>query len=68
MFPQDVLHLLFVLAICGLVLYVLSQLPLDATMQRVIRVVIIALAVLYVIYVAFGMLGGMPAAAPHHLR
>ena len=43
------ISLLIVLVIAGLALWALGQFPLDATIQRIIRVVIIVVVCLYVL-------------------
>ena len=43
------LSLLVVLVLCGLAIWALSQFPIDATIARLIRVVIVVFAVLYII-------------------
>jgi hypothetical protein len=42
------------LAVAGLALWAITQLPLDATIVRLIRVVVIVVAVLYLIDALFG--------------
>ncbi len=48
------ISLIVVLVLLGLALWVLGQIPLDATIARIIRVVIIVFAVLYCLS-AFGL-------------
>jgi hypothetical protein len=63
MFPAFLIQLLIVLLIAGLVLWAISQFPLDPTIQRLVRVVIIVVVVIYLIYVLVPLLGGP---AYHH--
>lgn len=42
------------LVIAGLILWAVTQLPLDATIVRLIRVVVVVVAVLYVLSLLFG--------------
>ena len=53
--------LVVVLLILGVVLWALSQFPIDATIYRLIRVVVIVVAVIFVIYILMSLL---PGAAP----
>ena len=41
--------ILIALILAGLVLWAIGQLPLDATIQRIIRVVVIVAVVLYIV-------------------
>lgn len=43
------IELIVVLVLLGLLLWVVGQLPIDPTIQRIIRVVVIVVAVLYVL-------------------
>jgi hypothetical protein len=52
--PGGLLGVLFALIIAGLMLWVVSQLPIDAAIAKLIRVVVIVFAVLYVLSVLFG--------------
>lgn len=47
------------LVIAALILWAITQLPLDATIVRLIRVVVIVSAVLYVIYALLGHAGAI---------
>jgi len=51
------ISLVVVLIVLGLVLWGVQQLPLDATIKRLIYVVVIIFAVLYLLK-AFGLLSG----------
>lgn len=48
---------LLTLLIVGVVLYLVTLIPMDATIAQVIRVVVILAAILYVLQ-AFGLVGG----------
>jgi type IV secretory pathway TrbL component len=63
MFPAFLIQLLIVLLIAGLILWAISQFPLDPTIQRLVRVVIIVVVVIYLIYVLVPLLSGP---AYHH--
>lgn len=45
------------LAIVGLVLWAITQFPIDPTIAKLIRVVIVVFAVIYLLYVLQGLLG-----------
>ncbi len=54
---MSIAGILVVLTLMGLFLWAIQVLPLDATIQRIIQVVVIVLAVLYVLQ-GFGLLPG----------
>lgn len=56
MFPVGLIQVVIVLAIVGLALWVLSQIPMDPTIARIIRVVIIVFVCLWLLYFLIGML------------
>lgn len=58
MFPTALISLVVVLAIVGLILWGLSQIPMDPTIARVIHVVIIVAVCIWLIYFLVGLLGG----------
>ncbi len=60
MFPMVLIQLLVVLLIVGVVLWGLSQFPLDPTISKLIRVVIIVVVAIWLIYLLLGMAGGSP--------
>lgn len=51
---MSLIALIIPLIIAGLVLWVCSQLPLDATIQKIIRVVVIVVVVLWLAQVLLG--------------
>lgn len=54
-------RLVIALAIVGLVLWAITQIPMDAAIQRIIRVVVIVFVVVWLLYVLMGMAGtGLP--------
>ena len=61
MFPAVFLQLIIVLVIVGLALWVISQIPMDATIARIIRVVIIVIVCVWLLYFLVGLLGGAGA-------
>lgn len=58
MFPAALISLIVVLAVVGLILWGLSQFPIDPTIARMIRVVIIVVVCIWLIYFLVGLLGG----------
>jgi hypothetical protein len=52
------------LAIVGLVLWVLQQIPMDATIARIIRVVIVVVVCIWLLYLLVGLLGTGPSILP----
>lgn len=62
MFPAVLLQVLLVLLTVGVVLWGVSQIPMDATVARMIRVVVIVVVAIWLIYLLFGLLGsGVPS-------
>jgi hypothetical protein len=49
---------LLVLLVVGVVLWGLNQFPIDATISKLVRVVIIVLVAIWLIYLVFGLIGG----------
>lgn len=49
-FPAGLLYILVVLVIVGLGLWVLDQIPIDATIKRIIRVIVIVLVCLWLLW------------------
>jgi ABC-type siderophore export system fused ATPase/permease subunit len=60
MFPAFLIQVLVVLIVVGLALWVVAQIPMDATIARVIRVVIIVLVAIWLIYALLGVAGSAP--------
>lgn len=58
MFPAVLIQLLIALVVVALILWGLSQLPLDPTISKVIRVVVIVVVCIWVVYLLAGLLGG----------
>jgi hypothetical protein len=56
MFPAALIQIVIVLAIVGLVLWLLTQIPMDATIARIIRVVVIVAVCLWLISLLVGWL------------
>jgi hypothetical protein len=58
-FPALLVQIVIMLLIAGVVLWGLEQFPLDATIARLIKVVIILVVAIWLIYLLAGMLGGV---------
>jgi hypothetical protein len=60
MFPTFLIQLLVVLIIVGLALWVVSQIPMDPVIARVIRVVVIVVVCIWLVYALLGLVGTSP--------
>ena len=58
MFPAILIQLLIVLCIVGLILWGISQIPMDPVIARIIRVAVIVIVGIWLIYLLAGMLPG----------
>jgi hypothetical protein len=58
MIPVFLIQIVVALVIVGLVLWVVAQIPMDAAIARIIRVVIIVCVVIWLLYVVLAMVGG----------
>lgn len=58
MFPHALISLVVALAIVGLILWALSQIPMDPAIARVIRVVVIVVVCIWLIYFIAGIADG----------
>lgn len=61
MFPVFLIQILVAAIIVGLLLYILSILPIDATVKRIIQVIVIVILAIWLIYILLGL---MPAITP----
>jgi hypothetical protein len=57
MFPAPLIGIIIALVIVGIVLWALSQFPIDPTIAKLIRVLVIVVVAIWVIYALFGMAG-----------
>jgi low temperature requirement protein LtrA len=64
MFPPFLISLIVGLIIVGLILWVVQQIPMDAVIARIIRVVIIVCVVLWLLSILLGYANGV--AYPYH--
>ena len=58
MVPSILIELIIVLVVVGLALWVLSQVPMDPTIARIIRVVVIVFVCIWLLYLLVGFLPG----------
>jgi uncharacterized MnhB-related membrane protein len=56
MFPSFLINIIIVLVVVGLLLWVLQQIPMDATIARIIRVVVIVCVCLWLLSMLMGYL------------
>ncbi len=69
MFPVSaLLSILVALLIVGVILWAVSQIPMDPTIARVIHVVVVVFALVWLIYFLAGFLGGPYAVYPYPHR
>lgn len=54
---MSLISLIVTLIIIGLLLWLVSQLPIDATIQRIIHIVVIVCVILWLIGIFFGPVG-----------
>lgn len=57
MFPVLLLQLVAALVIVGLILWALTQIPMDPTIAKIIRVLVIVCVGVWLVYVLLGMAG-----------
>ena len=56
MFPAFLVQIIIVLIVVGLLLWIVQQIPMDATIARIIRVVVIVAVCLWLISLLLGYL------------
>jgi hypothetical protein len=59
-FPAFLIQIVVVLLIVGLILWAITQIPMDATIARIIRVVVVVCVVIWLLYALLGMSGSGP--------
>jgi hypothetical protein len=57
MFPAFLIQIIVVLIVVGLLLWVVTQIPMDAAIARIIRVVVIVAVCIWLLYVLAGVAG-----------
>lgn len=55
MFPAALIQIVVILVIAGLILWGLSQIPMDPTVARIIRVVVIVVLCIWLLYFLVGL-------------
>jgi hypothetical protein len=60
MFPLPLIEIVVALVIVGIILWALTQFPMDAMIARLIRVLVIVIVAIWVCYVLLGMASGHP--------
>jgi hypothetical protein len=60
------IQIVIVLVIVGLLLWVVTQLPIDAAIARIIRVVVIVCVCIWLLYLLAGFAGGIPTHPTPH--
>ena len=63
---DSLIYIVIVLVIVGLALWVLSQIPMDPTIARIIRVVIIVFVCVWLLYWLVGMMPSGSLLPPRH--
>jgi len=58
MFPAPLIGILVALVIVGILLWALSQFPIDPTIAKFIRVIVIVVVAIWCLYLLVGLLGG----------
>ncbi len=64
MFLGSFLNVIVVLVVVGLALWIIQQIPMDATIAKLIRVVIVVFAAIWLLYFVTGLLGGPGLGVP----
>jgi hypothetical protein len=62
MYP--LIQILVMLVIVGVILWALGQFPIDATIAKLIRVVLIVVVAIWLIYLVLGLVGSGPILPP----
>lgn len=60
-FPAVLIQILIVLVIVGVILWGITQIPMDATIARLVRVVVIVFVAIWLLYLLLGIAGYSPA-------
>ncbi len=58
MFPMALIQIIIALVIVGIVLWALTQFPIDPTIAKLIRVLVIVIVAIWVCYALIGLAGG----------
>lgn len=58
MFPSPLIGIIVALVVVGVVLWALSQFPIDPAIAKLIRVLVIVVVAIWICYALFGLAGG----------
>lgn len=58
MFPAPLIGIIVALVVVGIVLWALTQFPIDPTIAKLIRVLVIVVVAIWICYALFGLTGG----------
>jgi uncharacterized membrane protein YwzB len=58
MFPMPLISIIVALVVVGIILWALSQFPIDPMISKLIRVLVIVVVAIWIIYALFGLAGG----------
>ncbi len=64
--PFPLVQILVTLLIVGVILWGITQIPMDAAIARIIRVIVIVFVAIWLIYLLAGMFGSGPVFYPYH--
>lgn len=64
--PFPLVPIVVTLLIVGIVLWAITQIPMDAAIARIIRVIVIVFVAIWLIYLLAGMFGTGPVFYPYH--
>ncbi len=59
MFPMGLISIIVALVIVGIVLWALTQFPIDPTIAKLIRVLVIVIVAIWICYTLLGLAGGV---------
>ena len=62
--PEQLIYIVAALAIAGIILWAITQFPMDAVIVKLIRVVVIVVVAIYLIHILLGYAGGVSMAVP----
>jgi hypothetical protein len=62
------LEIVAALVIVGVILWALTQFPIDPLIAKIIRVIVVVVVAIWIVYTLLGLVGGAPSLGPHPLR
>lgn len=60
--PAFLIQIIICLVIVGVVLWAITQFPIDPVIANLIRIVVIVVVAIWLLYLLLGMAGGVPVA------